>query len=102
MFAPSRVPMVIAPFIISFPAGLALYWITTNVWTLGQQFVVTRLAPPVTPTAGGDPPADGEGEGEGKRKRGRGAPATAQAVAAPATPPPPPPRKRKRRSGKRR
>ncbi len=82
-------PLVIAPFIISFPAGLALYWITTNVWTLGQQYVVTRLAPPVGQPA--DAPA--------------GAPAGAQAAtapAAPAAPPPPPPRKRKRRSGKRR
>ncbi len=80
-------PLVIAPFIINFPAGLALYWISTNVWTLGQQFVVTRIAPPVSPSTG-SPPA--------------GAPAGAQAVTAPSSPPPPPPRKRKRRSGKRR
>ena len=79
-------PLVIAPFIIGFPAGLALYWITTNIWTLGQQYVVTRLTPaPVTAA-----PAGAE------------APAGAAAAAAPSTPPPPPPRKRKRRSGKRR
>jgi len=89
-------PLVIAPFIISFPAGLALYWITTNVWTLGQQFVVTRLAPPVAPS----------GE-DGDAPKPVGAPAGAKAVTGnPApkktAPPPPPPRKRKRRSGKRR
>ena len=38
-------PVVIAPFIITLPAGLAVYWISTNVWTLGQQFVVKRIAP---------------------------------------------------------
>ena len=83
-------PLVIAPFIINFPAGLALYWITTNVWTLGQQFVVTRIAPPVTPPVGG---------AKGTADKGAGTPAGAPAITAP---PPPPPRKRKRRSGKRR
>ena len=64
-------PLAIAPFIINYPAGLALYWIATNIWTLGQQFLVMRIAPP--------PP-----------KR------TIEEVQA-AKPPPPPPRKRKRR-----
>jgi YidC/Oxa1 family membrane protein insertase len=68
MFA---LPLIIVPFIISFPAGLVVYWIATNVWTLGQQFVVKRVAPP--------PP--------------RPSPEEIKA----AKPPPPPPRKRKRR-----
>ncbi len=29
-------PMLFVPFIISFPAGLMLYWLTTNLWTTGQ------------------------------------------------------------------
>ena len=33
-------PFIFVPFIINFPAGLILYWITTNFWTLGQSFVV--------------------------------------------------------------
>lgn len=70
-------PLVFAPFVASFPAGLSVYWITTNVWTLGQQFVVQKVAPPPeVPTV--------EEVKEAK-------------------PPPPPPRKRKRkRSGARR
>ncbi len=64
-------PLVFAPFVATFPAGLAVYWITTNVWTLGQQWVVhTFWPPPEQPT-----PEE----------------------AAAARPPPPPPRKRKRR-----
>jgi YidC/Oxa1 family membrane protein insertase len=38
-------PLIFVPFIISFPAGLILYWITTNIWTIGQQFVVQKLIP---------------------------------------------------------
>src|ERR1700755_570343 len=39
-------PLIFVPFIISFPAGLILYWITTNVWTIGQQFVIQKVVPP--------------------------------------------------------
>ncbi len=68
MFA---LPVVFAPFIATQPAGLALYWISTNVWTLGQQLVVVTFFPPP------DPPSKEE-------------------IAA-RRPPPPPPRKKKRR-----
>jgi YidC/Oxa1 family membrane protein insertase len=30
--------------------GLVLYWVTTNVWTLGQQHVLFKRFPPLTPT----------------------------------------------------
>jgi YidC/Oxa1 family membrane protein insertase len=64
-------PLIFVPIIIGFPAGLIVYWITTNVWTIGQSFVIQRIVPaPATPT-----PAE----------------------AAAAKPPPPPPRKRKKR-----
>jgi YidC/Oxa1 family membrane protein insertase len=72
-------PLVFVPIIISFPAGLIVYWITTNVWTVGQQWVVKKVAPP--------PP--------------KATPEAVEAAKA-AKPPPPPPRKRKRRSGRRR
>jgi YidC/Oxa1 family membrane protein insertase len=39
-------PFVFVPFIINFPAGLVLYWITTNIWTIGQQYTIQRLIPP--------------------------------------------------------
>ena len=38
-------PFIFVPFIISFPAGLVLYWITTNFWTIGQQYVIQRADP---------------------------------------------------------
>jgi YidC/Oxa1 family membrane protein insertase len=64
-------PLVFAPFVATFPAGLAVYWISTNVWTLGQQWVVHTFWPPP------DPP-------------------TQEEIAA-RRPPPPPPRKKKKR-----
>ena len=38
-------PFIFVPFIISFPAGLVLYWITTNIWTIGQQYVIKQVDP---------------------------------------------------------
>jgi YidC/Oxa1 family membrane protein insertase len=26
-----------------FPAGILVYWVTTNVWTIGQQYIVNRI-----------------------------------------------------------
>jgi YidC/Oxa1 family membrane protein insertase len=64
-------PVLFAPFIANQAAGLAVYWIATNVWSLGQQMVVQKLIPA--------PPPPSEEEKEAKKA------------------PPPPPRKKKRR-----
>jgi YidC/Oxa1 family membrane protein insertase len=69
-------PVLFAPLIATQPAGLGIYWIATNVWSLGQQVVVQKLIPAPTP------PTPEERE-EARKKREK--------------PPPPPPRKRKRR-----
>src|SRR5918998_1512600 len=51
MFA---LPFVFVIFIINFEAGLIVYWITTNVWTIGQQLLVKKLYPkPALAGAGG-------------------------------------------------
>jgi YidC/Oxa1 family membrane protein insertase len=39
-------PFVFTPFIISFPTGLLVYWITTNSWTIGQQLLIRKVLPP--------------------------------------------------------
>jgi YidC/Oxa1 family membrane protein insertase len=68
MFA---LPLIFVPFVINFPAGLILYWITTNIWTIGQQYTIQKIVPaPPVPTA---------------------------AQVAAAKPPPPPPKKKKKR-----
>ena len=38
-------PIMFVLFLFSFPAGLFVYWVTTNVWTIGQQLVIQRTMP---------------------------------------------------------
>jgi len=42
-------PIVFIPFIINFPSGLMIYWLTTNLWTTGQGLVTRRLMPKPAP-----------------------------------------------------
>jgi YidC/Oxa1 family membrane protein insertase len=65
-------PLIIVPFIINAPAGLAVYWITTNLFSLGQQWIVNRVMPAP-------------------------APATAAAIKETKAPPPPPRKKKRKR-----
>jgi len=65
MFA---LPLIFVVFIINFPAGLMVYWITTNLWTVGQQFVVKKTSPPI------DHEAEPAGEPEGKASKAAGKP----------------------------
>lgn len=52
-----KIMMYIMPFIfaisgLNFPIGVLVYWLTTNLWTMGQQFYVIRNNPqPGTPAA---------------------------------------------------
>ncbi len=38
-------PIMFVLFLFSFPSGLFVYWVTTNVWTIGQQLVIRRTMP---------------------------------------------------------
>jgi YidC/Oxa1 family membrane protein insertase len=38
-------PLIFAVSGVNFPVGVLLYWLTTNVWTMGQQFYVIRRNP---------------------------------------------------------
>jgi YidC/Oxa1 family membrane protein insertase len=124
-------PLVFVFIIIGLPAGVLVYWITTNVWTIGQQYFIRRRLGPMTPlVAGGGAddekgpsgrggggssgPGDGAGPngdtggGLGGLLRGRSKAEEPEPVGAGArtrtrtTAPPPPPRKKKKRSGRRR
>src|SRR3954449_829258 len=118
-------PFVFVFFIINFEAGLIVYWITTNVWTIGQQLLVKKLYPKPEPRepgeiaeskpARGKPPAEADDGGDAD---GKGAPAKVKSKAKPKATakaassdggnggsgkaPPPSPRKKKKRSGRRR
>jgi YidC/Oxa1 family membrane protein insertase len=102
-------PFMFVAFIINFPAGLLVYWITTNLWTIVQQTIIRKRLGPMRP------PGQESGMGLGELLRGGGAssspkPATATAGGGgsnppkgkPSGPPPAPPRRKKKRSGRRR
>ncbi|GAA2467333.1 membrane protein insertase YidC [Streptomyces macrosporus] len=38
-------PIIFAVFGINFPVGVLVYWLTTNVWTLGQQMYIIKRNP---------------------------------------------------------
>jgi YidC/Oxa1 family membrane protein insertase len=38
-------PIAFVTFLINFPVGLVLYWVTTNLWTVGQGLITRRLMP---------------------------------------------------------
>jgi YidC/Oxa1 family membrane protein insertase len=39
------VPLIFITVVARFPAGLVLYWVTTNLWTVGQGLITRRLVP---------------------------------------------------------
>jgi YidC/Oxa1 family membrane protein insertase len=61
-------PFLLVPFIIDppggtvFPVGLLIYWVTTNLWTVGQGLVTRRLVPktplPTTKRSSRTPPQE--------------------------------------------
>ena len=42
-------PIAFIPFVLNFPAGLMLYWLTTNLWTTGQGLITRKLTPKKEP-----------------------------------------------------
>ena len=48
-------PLLFVGIVARFPAGLAVYWITTSLWTLGQQVAFWRLGAGGLPELGGTP-----------------------------------------------
>jgi YidC/Oxa1 family membrane protein insertase len=102
-------PIVFVVILYRYPAGLLVYWITTNLWTIGQQLVIRRyMGPPPTPVVkGGEPPGTARDSKVPATTRGaepKGEPALAGvgAQSRATAPPPRPPRKKKKRSGRRR
>jgi YidC/Oxa1 family membrane protein insertase len=101
-------PIVFIPFILHFPAGLMIYWLTTNLWTTGQGLVTRRLIPkpappdkkssraPATEEKAAATPAS-----DGKRKRSEKASTAAAPAEKKLTAGPPRRVKRKRGGGRR-
>jgi len=122
-------PFLFVAFIWQFPAGLLLYWITTNLWTILQQSIIKKRLGPLREEAmaaakaakeeqeqmktkaKGGKSGKGDGKSDGKgggRALGKLSPTAATAdggggeARSTNGPPPAPPRKKKKRSGRRR
>jgi YidC/Oxa1 family membrane protein insertase len=81
---------------VNFPIGVLLYWLTTNIWSMGQQFWVIRNSP-----APGTPAFEAwEQRKANKRRKGRSPAVEDETPTDPgttATKPVPPPRQQPRR-----
>jgi len=62
-------PLVAIFFVIHFPAGLMLYWSTTNLWTVGQGLITRRYMPrpqaPPKKSSRTEPQRKAGGDGDG-------------------------------------
>ncbi|MEA2313793.1 MAG: YidC/Oxa1 family rane protein insertase [Solirubrobacteraceae bacterium] len=95
-------PIVFVVILYRYPAGLLVYWITTNLWTIGQQLLIRRyMGPPAAAVAKSS--ANGKpGRAIKPALAGAGVVAGEGDGAAARAAPPRPPRKKKKRSGRRR
>jgi YidC/Oxa1 family membrane protein insertase len=66
-------PLIFVLFVIRFPSGLLVYWITTNLWTVAQQYLVKKRVGPsqaaIVATAGA---SGGGGSGGGPKASAAG------------------------------
>jgi YidC/Oxa1 family membrane protein insertase len=88
-------PIAFIPFILNFPSGLMIYWLTTNLWTTGQGIVTRRLMPRPAPPpkrTSRTPPKEASSNGEPSSSSSSTKPATAPSRSGP-------PRKVKRKRG---
>jgi YidC/Oxa1 family membrane protein insertase len=90
-------PFAFIPFVINFKVGLVLYWMTTNLWTVGQGLITRRLMPsPSAPQrrSSRTPPKEVAPAAADEPAENDAAPAPAQAAQ------PSQPRRVKRKKGK--
>jgi YidC/Oxa1 family membrane protein insertase len=81
-------PFVFVPIVINFEAGLLIYWITTNLFTIVQQLAVRKFLPAPEPhggkaddkAKGGDDGSGGSGRGRSRKRGPSGTPSGAAAL----------------------
>ncbi len=89
-------PVVFVTFLLNFPVGLVIYWVTTNLWTVGQGLITRRLMP--KPQA----PERRSSRSPSKESEPEPAPAPVEPAPAPAAAPAEPRRvKRKKKKARR-
>jgi YidC/Oxa1 family membrane protein insertase len=86
-------PLVFAVSGVYFPLGVVLYWLTSNLWTMGQQLYVIRRMP-----APGTPAEEAHRRRVEARARRRGETVPAGGIEGEEQPPPPPVRQQPKRN----
>jgi YidC/Oxa1 family membrane protein insertase len=68
-------PLFLGFISLNIPTGVVIYWIVSNVWTIGQQqfFLKRQITTPLPPASG--PPPGGKGKPSGPPSGGKGKPA---------------------------
>ena len=92
-------PVAFVPFLINFPSGLMIYWLTTNLWTTGQGIITRRLIPKPEPAPKRSSRTAPQGPPEPPPDSGNGAPAKDRAPKPGGTAVKGPPRRVKRKRG---
>ena len=96
-------PVAFVPFLLRFPSGLMIYWLTTNLWTTGQGVITRRLVPKPVPPPKRSSRTPPTGEAPTQGPPDGGAPAKPKSQGNGGKPVAGPPRRVKRkRSGSRR
>jgi YidC/Oxa1 family membrane protein insertase len=97
-------PLFFVVILYKYPAGLLVYWITTNLWTIVQQYFIRRRIgpPPARPGAATEDDSSPVGRRLGRSSTQPALVGAAAGGGAGGSPPRPPPRKKKKRSGRRR
>jgi YidC/Oxa1 family membrane protein insertase len=70
-------PVAFVPVLVNFPVGLVLYWVTTNLWTVGQGVITRRLVPkkpPAPPKRSSRTPPKSQVEADGAKAEDDAAP----------------------------
>jgi YidC/Oxa1 family membrane protein insertase len=91
-------PLAFITVVSRFPVGLVLYWMTTNLWTVGQGLVTRRLVPKAKPGAAVAVPA-GPKRSSRTSPRDDGGDGNGAALEEPKPKPPTQPRRVKRKKG---
>jgi YidC/Oxa1 family membrane protein insertase len=79
-------PVAFVPVLVNFPVGLVLYWVTTNLWTVGQGVITRRLVPkkpPAPPKRSSRTPPKSQVEADGAKAEDDAAPEQQAAPVAP-------------------
>jgi len=66
-------PLMFLVFAINVPLAVVLYWVTTNLWSMGQQWVLLRNYQPSTSTSAATSTSAGSGTTDGQARKGLGA-----------------------------